>query len=204
MTLSRCRIIGLTGQSGSGKSTVARCFEKHDCKVVNADLLVRKIYDSNSPCLRTISSVFGADVINSDGIPDRKILAQRAFSSAENTEMLSRIVHPFVMAEFLCEVKKVVSEGVNTVIYDAPQLFESNAQVICDAVISVVADREIRINRICKRDNITEEQAELRINAQLSEEFFRKNSDYIIENNDSVEKLEKQAENLIKNVINKR
>ena len=184
MTLSRCRIIGLTGQSGSGKSTVARCFEKHGFSVINADLL--------------------ADVINSDGTPDRKILAQRAFSSAENTEMLSRIVHPFVMAEFLCEVKKVVSEGVNTVIYDAPQLFESNAQVICDAVISVVADREIRINRICKRDNITEEQAELRINAQLSEEFFRKNSDYIIENNDSVEKLEKQAENLIKNVINKR
>ncbi|MEE1318951.1 MAG: dephospho-CoA kinase, partial [Ruminococcus sp.] len=108
------------------------------------------------------------------------------------------------MAELLCEVKKVVREGVNTLIYDAPQLFESNAQVICDAVISVVADREIRINRICKRDNITEEQAELRINAQLSEEFFRKNSDYIIENNDSVEKLEKQAENLIKNVINKR
>lgn len=204
MTLSRCRIIGLTGQSGSGKSTVARCFENHGCKVVNADLLVKKIYESNSPCLKTLSSVFGADVINPDGTPDRKLLAQRAFSSAENTEMLSRIVHPFVMAEFLSEVKKAVSEGINTVIYDAPQLFESNADIICDVIVSVVADREIRKKRICERDNITEEQSEMRINAQLSEEFFRENSDYIIENNDSVEMLETQAENLIENVINKR
>lgn len=202
--MSRCRIIGLTGQSGSGKSTVARCFEKHGFSVINADLLVRRIYESDSPCLKTISAVFGKDVINPDGTPDRKLLAQKAFSSAENTEMLSKIVHPFVTAELFKEVKKAVNEGKDTVIFDAPQLFESNAEVICDVVISVVADRKIRINRICSRDNITEEQAEMRVNAQLSENFFRENSDYIIENNRSVEELEKQSESLIENVINKR
>ena len=197
MTLSRCRIIGLTGQSGSGKSTVAKCFENHGLRVINADLLVRRIYESNSPCLKTISAVFGVDVINPDGTPDRKLLAQRAFSTPENTEMLGEIVHPFVTAEFFKEVKKAVNEGLNIVVYDAPQLFESNAQVICDTVISVLADRKIRINRICSRDNITEEQAEMRVNAQLSENFFRENSDFIIENNGSVEMLAQQAERLI-------
>lgn len=198
--MNRCKIIGLTGQSGSGKSTVAKCFENHGFKIINADLLVKKIYESNSPCVKTISAVFGSDVINLDGTPDRKLLAQRAFSSSANTETLGKIVHPFVNAELFKEIDKAVNENENTVVYDAPQLFESNAHVICDVIISLIADREIRVERICERDNITVEQAEQRINAQLAELFFRENSDFIIENNGSIEMLKQQAEYLINNM----
>lgn len=196
--MKKCRIIGLTGQSGSGKSTVAGFLEQNGFKVINADLLVRKIYESGSPCLKTIAAVFGDDIITENGTPDRKLLAKRAFSSKENTELLGSIVHPFVTAELFAEIKKSAENGATTIVYDAPQLFESNADVICDEIISVTAEKSVRLERICKRDNISKENALMRMNAQLDEEFFRENSDYIIENNSGISSLNIQLEGLIK------
>lgn len=199
--MKKFKIIGLTGQSGAGKSTVSAMLSKKDgVEIINADMLVAKIYSSGSPCLKTISSVFGDDVIKPDGTPDRKLLAKRAFSSKENTALLSKIVHPFVTAEFLNELKQLDSNKISAVIYDAPQLFESNFDVMCDMIISVVADRQVRLERICKRDNITIEQAELRLNAQFDEEFFRENSDYVIENNTDIDFLNEQINLLIENL----
>ena len=196
--MKKCRIIGLTGQSGAGKSTVAGFLEQNGFKVINADLLVRKIYESGSPCLKAIAAVFGEDIINENGTPDRKLLAKRAFSSKENTALLSSIVHPFVTAELFAEIKKSAENGATTIVYDAPQLFESNADVICDEIISVTAEKSVRLERICKRDNISKENALMRMNAQLDEEFFRENSDYIIENNSDISSLNIQLEDLIK------
>ena len=196
--MKKCRIIGLTGQSGSGKSTVAGFLEQNGFYVINADLLVRKIYESGSPCLKTIAAVFGDDIITENGTPDRKMLAERAFSSKQNTALLSSIVHPFVTAKLFAEIKKAAESGVTTIVYDAPQLFESNADVICDEIISVTAEKSVRLERICKRDNISKENALMRMNAQLDEEFFRENSDYIIENNSDISSLNIQLEGLIK------
>ena len=196
--MKKCRIIGLTGQSGAGKSTVAKFLEQNGFYVINADLLVRKIYNSGSPCLKTIEAVFGEDIITENGTPDRKLLAKRAFSSKQNTALLSSIVHPFVTAELFDEIKKAAESGATTIVYDAPQLFESNADVICDEIISVTAEKSVRLERICKRDNISKENALMRMNAQLDEEFFRENSDYIIENNSDISSLNIQLEGLIK------
>lgn len=196
--MKKCRIIGLTGQSGAGKSTVAKFLEQNGFYVINADLLVRKIYNSGSPCLKTIAAVFGEDIITGIGTPDRKLLAERAFSSKENTALLSSIVHPFVTAELFDEIKKAAEIGTTTVVYDAPQLFESNADVICDEIISVAAEKSVRLDRICKRDNISEELALMRMNSQLDEEFFREKSDYIIENNSDLSSLNVQLEGLLK------
>lgn len=196
--MKKCRIIGLTGQSGAGKSTVAKFLEQNGFYVINADLLVRKIYNSGSPCLKTIAAVFGEDIITDNGTPDRRLLAERAFSSKENTALLSSIVHPFVTAELFDEIKKAAEIGTTTVVYDAPQLFESNADVICDEIISVAAEKSVRLERICKRDNISKENALMRMNSQLDEEFFRENSDYIIENNSDLSSLNVQLVGLLK------
>ena len=84
--------------------------------------------------------------------------------------------------------KQAQTDGKSVVIYDAPQLFESGADVFCDLIVSVTAKKEIRLERICKRDNI--DRAELRMSAQLDEEFFRSHSDIVIENNFSIEQVE--------------
>ena len=198
--MKKCRILGLTGQSGAGKSTVAEFLEQNGFYVISADLLVRKIYNSGSPCLKTIAAVFGEDIISDNGTPDRKLLAKRAFSSKENTALLSSIVHPFVTAELFTQIKKAAESGATTVVYDAPQLFESNADVICDKIISVTAEKSVRLERICKRDNISKENALMRMNAQLDEEFFRENSDYIRENNSDLSSLNVQLESLLKQI----
>lgn len=198
--MKKCRILGLTGQSGAGKSTVAEFLEQNGFYVISADLLVKKIYNSGSPCLKTIAAVFGEDIISDNGTPDRKLLAKRAFSSKENTALLSSIVHPFVTAELFTQIKKAAESGATTVVYDAPQLFESNADVICDEIISVTAEKSVRLERICKRDNISKGNALMRMNAQLDEEFFRENSDYIIENNSDLSSLNVQLEGLLKQI----
>lgn len=201
--MRKIKIIGLTGQSGAGKSTVSEYFKKRNITVVNADVIVRELYNANSTCVKTIAAAFGDDVLDENGEIIRPMLAQKAFSSKKATETLNSIVHPFVTYEFLNQAGKALHRGEKYILYDAPQLFESKANLVCDEIISVIAEKEIRINRICGRDNITRESAELRINAQFDEDFFRQNSDYIIENNSSFEYLEKQTEKLYEIILNR-
>ncbi|MCD8026177.1 MAG: dephospho-CoA kinase [Clostridiales bacterium] len=189
--MKRYKIIGLTGQSGAGKSTAARLLEENNVCVINADALTAQLYQPDSPYLKTLASVFGSDIINQDRTLNRQALAQRAVRSTESTSTLKSLVHPFVLSLFLQRAKSAALSGADIIVFDAPQLFESNADVFCDAVVSVVADRKIRLERICLRDKITEQQAIQRFNAQLSEKFFRENSDLVVENNGSAEELRK-------------
>lgn len=186
------KIIGLTGQSGAGKSTVSGFFLRYGAVVINADLLVKELYAKNSVCLRLIGSEFGAQVINPDGTLNRQELAKIAFSSPQNTKKLNELVHPFVLSAFLAECKSAAEGGAKIIVFDAPQLFECNADVFCDAVISVTADRKTRLQRICARDKITPDDAVRRMNAQYDEEFFIKNSDYVIDNGGSIENTQNQ------------
>ena len=184
------KLIGLTGQSGAGKSTVAEVFAKLGSYVINADKIVAELYNAGSPCLKAVAAEFGQDTIRADGTLDRRLLAQRAFASRERTDALNRLVHPFVTARLL----ELLRGAEGMVVFDAPQLFEADADVICDAVVAVTADKDICVNRIIKRDSLSEEQAMLRVNAQYGEEYFRARADYIIENNFDEESLRIQAE----------
>lgn len=166
-------------------------FAQNGIKVISADSLVAEIYRGGSPCLKTIAACFGSDIIDQNGEPNRRLLAQRAFSSKENTVLLGKIVHPFVTAELFRELR---DNKYDMIIYDAPQLFEANAQVICDMIVSVVADEGLRLERILSRDNISEEQVRQRFSAQLDEKFFRENSDFVIENNGDKENLRQQTQ----------
>ena len=192
------KLIGLTGQSGAGKSTVAEVFVKLGAYVINADKIVAELYNAGSPCLKAVAAEFGQDTIRADGTLDRRLLAQRAFASRERTDALNRLVHPFVTARLL----ELLRGAEGMVVFDAPQLFEADADVICDAVVAVTADKDIRVNRIIKRDSLSEEQAMLRVNAQYGEEYFRARADYIIENNFDEESLRTQAEKVY-NKLNK-
>lgn len=191
--MKRYKIVGLTGQTGAGKSTVSKVFQKNGFALINADEIVKELYQPKSICLKNLSIQFGEDIILNDGTLDRKKLAERVFSSKENTKLINDIIHPFVMAEFLKKLQFFIDNNYEIIVFDAPQLFESKANLICDIIISVVADKENRIKRICERDNISKQMAENRINAQLSEEFFVNNSDLILENNSTKQELEEKA-----------
>ncbi len=187
--MKKYKILGLTGQTGAGKSTVSKVFAKNGTAVINADELVAELYMPDSVCLKILSAEFGSDIILSNKNLDRKKLAQRAFAKKE-------LIHPFVLSLFLEKTEKLVNSDKKFIVFDAPQLFESKANVICDYIISVTADENIRKQRIMQRDGISEEMAESRINAQLSENYFKDNSDFILENNGTKQELIDKAEGL--------
>ena len=190
------RLIGLTGQTGAGKSAVADYLSQRGFAVLNADKIVADVYRESPVCLKAVAACFGEDILRDDGSLDRPLLAKRAFSSPENTALLGKIVHPFVIAETLRLLK--AQEGM--VILDAPQLFESNMDVLCDCIIGVTAPEALRLERILRRDNLTEEQARERMKAQLDESFFRENTDHLIENNGDLPQLYARLEALIKTI----
>ena len=170
-------IIGLTGPTGSGKSSASSEAQNQGFKVINCDKLARVAVEKGTEGLVKLTQVFGDGILNTDGTLNRKVLAQKAFSSAENTKLLNETLLPII-------AKMVKAEATGEyVLLDAPTLFESGIDSICDSTIAVLADRDIRFERIMKRDNMDEDAANLRINAGKNEDFYKAKADYIIYNN---------------------
>lgn len=173
-------VIGLTGPTGAGKSTVAGVLQDLGCSIVDADRIARSITRQPS-CLNKLQEAFGADIIGKDGALDRQLLAKRAFSSPENTARLNAITHPAVIAESNRQIAAAAQTECRAVILDAPLLFESGGQALCDATIAVLLAPQSRLRRIMARDGITREQAQARMNAQNPDSYYEENADYIFD-----------------------
>ena len=200
-SLSGVMVIGLTGQTGAGKSTVSKVFSENGFAVINADEVSRKVVEKGSKCLDEVSDFFGEDIILQDGTLDRKALAAIVFSDKSKLEMLDTIVYPYITGEILRQIRKHSANGEKLILLDAPTLFESRADDFCEIIISVLADEDIREKRIIERDDLTREQARRRMNSQLDEDFFVTHSDYIIHNNgrlDTVNEISKEVSDKIK------
>lgn len=180
--MKKMLIIGLTGQTGAGKSTVSEILEKYGCYHIDADKVAHDILENNKEVQEKLKEHFGEDIIDKDGKIDRKILAARAFADKDSTLALNAITHPAVNNKIQNIILKQKEYGTKAVIIDAIALFESGEAKICDYTVAVTAPREIRLERIIARDKISVSRANERINAQKDENFFTVNADYIINN----------------------
>ena len=197
-------IVGLTGQTGAGKSTVAAMLERFGYSIVDADKVARLVTGKGSPVMKLLTDAFGEDIVDEDGSLRRDLLAARAFSSPENTRKLNDITHPEICRLIMKKVEGRFFMGYEGVIVDAPQLFESGLASKCTLVLSVTTREDIRLRRIMERDGVSEAEARLRMQAQLPESFFREHSDIILENNGTPESLHEQvtqAARIIEDVI---
>lgn len=191
-------VIGLTGPTGAGKGAVATIFMRYGIPVINADRVYHDLITPPSSCLQELTETFGKKILLPDGSLDRRTLGGIVFNDPLAREQLNSITHRYVMEEVKTQVERLRRDGVPVVVFDAPQLFEANAHRACGAVVSVLADRRLRLERIVARDGISPEAAMRRINAQKRDEFFKANSDYIIENNGSFEALTPQVHRILK------
>ena len=190
------RIIGLTGQTGAGKTEVARMLSELGAAVISADAAARRVVAE--PEVRAqLCAAFG-DILNPDGSLDRRKLARIAFSDPSKLSRLNAITHPRIIARMLEEAEQATGD---LVIFDAPQLFEAGADAYCGTIICVLADRERRITRLTARDGLSRDQIELRMSAQYDEAFFRSLSDAVIENNGTSDDLRAQVAALYERLV---
>lgn len=180
------KIIGLTGPSGAGKSTLCSKFEELGIPCIDTDVVYHKLVSCPSPCLNELCEKFGDSILNEDGSLNRSALAALVFTkegSAENLAKLNSTAHKYVWDEVNAILTEHQNKGKSVAVIDAPALFSSKIFIgACDFILSVLCDKETRIERITKRDGISREMALARINSQPSDEYFIENSDYYITN----------------------
>ena len=190
-------VIGLTGPTGAGKGEVAKLFANYKIPVINADRVYHELITPPSSCLQELVEEFGETVLLPDGSLDRRALGGIVFNDPAARDRLNSITHRYVMEEIQGQMERLRREGVPVAVLDAPQLFEAGAHKACGTVISVLADRSLRLERIMVRDNLPSKAAMRRILAQKSDEFFKTHSDYIVENNGSLESLTPQVHRIL-------
>lgn len=188
-------IIGLTGGTGTGKTSVSRYFESAGFKVIDYDKVTREVYAPKSDCLLEIAAYFGDGVLFADGSLNRRKLGEIVFADRESLEKLNSIVYKYIInyTEDIIENSKE-----RKLLLDAPTLFEAGLHKKCDKLIGVIAPKDLRIERVMQRDNLERERVIDRINSQKSDEFYIENCDYIINNSGNIKELEEQTLKIIK------
>ncbi len=182
-------IVGLTGQTGAGKSTVAGFALAMGCRIIDCDLVAREALSPGSDCLKRLSELFGSDIIDENGCCRRSLLAERAFSDKKKTELLNSVTHPWIIRRSQEYIEKYSMDFDGVIILDAPLLYESGGDVLCSKVIAVTAPLDVRLERIMNRDGISREHAMLRINAQKDDEFYTSRADYVVDGSQGLEQV---------------
>ena len=163
--------IGITGGIGSGKSTVCQIFKILGIPVFEADLVAKTVINSNTEIKESLISLFGREIYGSDNRINRKMLANLIFNDDKLLEQVNRLVHPVVRKEFINWMKTQDSEYI---IHEAAILLESGFYKMMDCTILVSAPEELRIDRVCKKENITPEMVRKRMAKQWADEEKRK------------------------------
>lgn len=184
-------VVGLTGPTGAGKSSVTAVAENLGFKIVDCDKLSRVAVEKGSEGLLAVVAAFGDEVLNDDKTLNRAVLAQKAFSTPENTELLNKTLLPYIMTLVKAEL------DCDLVLLDAPTLFESGADSLCNEVIAVISDEKTRLDRIMARDNIDEEAALLRIKAGKPDEFYIEKTNNIVYNDCELSVLNLKIQKLL-------
>lgn len=195
-------VIGLTGGSGSGKSTAAGFIRENGIKVIDADVIARRITEKGSSALSELVSAFGEEILLSDGSLDRRAMADRIFADKDARNILESIVTKGVVKRIGELIEEERRAGTPALVIDAPTLFETGADSLCDVVWLVTAPENSRLERLSERDGISTESIRARMAGQLSDEEKAARSDVVIENDSNLEDLRNKVERLLKNTIN--
>ena len=180
------------------KVAVAKAAAKVGFYHIDADAVAKKCTEKGSPLLECIEEAFEGTVI--DGELSREKLAKAAFSSPEETQKMNEIMLPFIVGEIEKIIKEVKKEGENFILLDAPTLFESGADRLCDVTAAVLSDKETLLKRIMARDSISKSAALLRINAGKPDQYYSERCDYIIRGKGEIEEFSSAAENFFSKI----
>jgi dephospho-CoA kinase len=190
---SHVLLVGLTGNIGSGKSTVAQLFSERGATIIDADVLSRRAVEVGTPAFRTIVERWGTSVLSADGAIDRSALRRVVFSDSQQLEHLNKIVHPAVERMRVALVEQARQRGDRVVVCDIPLLFEKKMTGKFDRIVLVDAPRPVRLERLVRERGLRETEAMDMIVAQMPAELKRARADFIIDNDDTLAALDRQV-----------
>lgn len=181
------KIIGITGGTGCGKTTALNELERRGALLIDCDAVYHRMLETDRPMLDEIEKYFPGAVV--DGKLDRKALGAVVFTDEEALRDLNIITHRHINLEIRRILREHAMNGGTLAAIDAIELFSSGLAKRCTATIGVIADREVRIDRIMRRDGISREYAMMRVNAQRPNEYFIQKCSHVLENNGSQEEF---------------
>lgn len=194
-------VIGLTGQSGSGKSFLSERFRERGIPAIDADRVSHQVTGENPDCLSSLRKAFGDEIFDPDGSLNRKTLGAVVFSDPAQLKLLNKTVFPFITREIERQIAAAESSGEGLLLLDAPTLYEAGADRFCCCVAAVCAPFDLRLERIMQRDGLSREAALLRLSAQNDDAFYRERVDFILYNNGTKEEFLQKADGLIDALI---
>lgn len=182
------KVIGITGNIASGKSTVARMFEALGARIIDADEIARIVVEPGAPAWEEIISEFGRDVLEPDGAINRKRLADIVFGDEAKRKRLNDITHPRIRERISELLKEYEKEGALVVMVEATLIVERGGlKSLIDGLIVVTADEETQIERLIRDKGYRREEAVSRLRAQMPAREKMMHGDYIIDNSGSLE-----------------
>ncbi|EGP0011956.1 dephospho-CoA kinase [Enterococcus faecium] len=187
-------VLGLTGGIATGKSTAAKVFQSHRFPLIDGDVIARETVEPGTLALRKVVSVFGQEILQSDGQLDRGKLGMIVFPSKEKRQKLDQLLDPFIRKAIKDQIAYLSSHHP-LVIVDIPLLYEGHYDHYMDAVAVVYTTPDIQLRRLMKRNQLTLEQAQQRISSQLPIEEKKQRADILFDNNGTKEELVEQIEN---------
>jgi len=195
------KVIGVTGGIGSGQSSVCQYLSKLGCKVIDVDKKARQIINRDRSLQSDLKKTFGNEIFFRNGQLNRRLLASIAFQDEEKTQKLNRLVHPRMVAEVIEEMENArFSQKYPLVVIDAALIYEISIEQMFDSIIVVYTSLKMRIERVMKRDRQTRDEIMARVLRQISLEEKKKWADYIIDNDGTLEDLEKQTQTIFDNI----
>ena len=192
------KIIGLTGPSGAGKGYCYPLFESLGIACIDTDDVYHKLLVPPSDCVNELVSEFGEIILTENGGVNRKELANIVFSDKTRQKLgkLNQITHKFVLKR----THELIAENQDSIaiVIDAPLLFEADFDKFCDFTIAVICDSKMRLDRIMKRDSISEEAALMRIGSQPTDDFYTTKATYSVCNDGNRACLEQKLNSILK------
>lgn len=191
-------VIGLTGQTGAGKTMLSDSLRARGVSVIDADVIAREVVSGSKSCLGDLALEFGCSIIDHNGELNRRRLSRIVFGDKRKLRRLNAITFPHIVDSISDALAACRRAGTPLVVLDAPTLYEAGCDKMCSFVVAVIAPEEERKRRIMQRDGLSEEEALARIHSQHDDAFFKERAAFIIENAGDPSRMIAQMDDILR------